>query len=260
MNLNSNSIQNTLAYTAQFKSQAGEFFSELNTTIDSAIENADHELAKDIDWISSKLAKIRSTLKNEILTKNYIVKTSKDFIRAKVKPLSSPPGWAEAMKKATGTKKVMQGVKSERAKLLADIETQMANASAFQKKSLESQRSHLRQGVDEMGENLQALEKYIVYLEKVKKSKISSRFGGYCGTLANFIIPGSGTVVGSINTGLHLVTEEKLAASLPEMEEKRKVRNSTMSSVALSIATLAFTLYALPTLKAGAMQLIKGYI
>jgi len=215
-------------------------------------------------------AKIQE-LGRRYFTKTFLKEKATNAVKAKILPLSQPPGLAVREKKIKlNIKKsdvLKVGFKKELHlldKQISILETmgklnshdQQVLDNLHEQRSRKLQQYHMISGVKENA------QRHLTHIRTLQFSQIGARFAGYVGMATNAIVPGASLPVGLALTGVSTVLQETSAQGLPEdstTEEARKnVRLGTLSTLACTVISVAFTFFAMPTIKEFSWQVMQA--
>lgn len=223
---------------------------------------------------AKKLYSKADELKNRYLNAEYLTTKAKQTIHAKLLPLSTPKDLQKQMKKTTKEITFLSKVQSERESKLITInkriealaeEIEKNKSNPAKKKNLENSLKFQKELQTNCAKQIKAAKKSIKsdqdilnYLELKKQSMIRGRFTGWAGWISNIAIPGSGRLVGVGLTAANLLSQQNSVNILPEQmnvraNEQKNVNIGTMLTVATTVSSIAFSVFAMPILKEAAL-------
>lgn len=222
-----------------------------------------------IDWTSTTLSASKdkvSDLSKRYLNIEYLTTKAIDATKAKILPLSNPPGWDQKVqetKASIGRIKILQVELQKRIKdrelelntaAAQDVRYRSPEAKAKRIESINRVLTELREESEKIGQALAAKYELIDFYENQRAAQISARFAGYAGMAADTVVPGSGTITSLALTSLTTMNQVDSVSLLSEdnpkaQEERKNVRLGVVSTLACTIISLGFTYWALPALK-----------
>lgn len=196
-----------------------------------------------------------------VLTPEFLTKKTKTTILAKVSPFTSPDDFKNKIKLAKQDIKLLAKFKKDREHLLNQVGQNLNTATSIkQKNSLKEQQDLLQEQSLRMDDAYAQAQAHLKYLQDLNKLQIGGRLTWHAGMAANFILPGSGVILGTALTTANTIAQEWLTDNLSAKEktvteEKKNIRFSTWTTLACTTASIFMGIYIMPTVKETAWHL-----
>jgi hypothetical protein len=196
-----------------------------------------------------------------ILTPEYLEQKAKNFILAKISPFTSPDEFKTKIKPIKKDLRLLNKLKADREHKLMQINQMLENqVSKSQRNFLIEQKINLQNQNLRFIEAFEQTKAHLNYLKNLNKLQIGGRLTWHAGMIANFILPGSGVVLGTALTAANTIAQEKLAAFFPAkekvvIEERKNVRFSTWTTIACMTTSVFLGIYIIPSIKSAAGHL-----